>query len=114
MKSFFPYAGASYSLGSFGRSTPPSSNLLSSPVGTYRIVNPSLMSQRETALWLPLALMWVRFEVPVKRVEGEGRARHPPGKSIQAELTYPSRLEGLVWIRLGFSSDFPQELGLYA
>ena len=38
----------------------------------------------------------------------------PPGKSIQAELTYPSRLEGLVWIRLGFSSDFPQELGLYA
>ena len=40
-----------------------------------------------------------------------GRA---PGKSEKPLSPYPSRLEGLVWIRLGFSSDFPQELGLYA
>ena len=35
-----------------------------------------------------------------------------PAESLKSR--YPSRLEGLVWIRLGFSSDFPQELGLYA
>ena len=40
--------------------------------------------------------------------------RSAPGKSEKPLSPYPSRLEGLVWIRLGFSSDFPQELGLYA
>ena len=30
-------------------------------------INPNVASQRETALWLPLALMWVRFEVPTLR-----------------------------------------------
>ena len=35
-------------------------------------------------------------------------------KPVSIPEYYPSRLEGLVWIRLGFSSDFPQELGLYA
>ena len=41
------------------------------------------------------------------------RAPNPaPPESLKSR--YPSRLEGLVWIRLGFSSDFPQELGLYA
>ena len=41
-------------------------------------------------------------------------SRSAPGKSEKPLSPYPSRLEGLVWIRLGFSSDFPQELGLYA
>ena len=50
--------------------------------------------------------------------EGGGwvwRALHiPPAPPESLKSRYPSRLEGLVWIRLGFSSDFPQELGLYA
>ena len=46
------------------------------------------------------------------------QSRSPiPAESLKSRYPspgHPSRLEGLVWIRLGFSSDFPQELGLYA
>ena len=52
-------------------------------------------------------------------LRGDLRARRPtiPAESLKSRYPspgHPSRLEGLVWIRLGFSSDFPQELGLYA
>ena len=36
----------------------------------------NVVSQRETALWLPLALMWVRFEVPGVR-SGVSAPNHP-------------------------------------
>ena len=60
----------------------------------------------------PLALAWRRCVCGVSGVASAGRPA--PGKSEKPLSPYPSRLEGLVWIRLGFSSDFPQELGLYA
>ena len=44
-----------------------------------------------------------------------GKSEKPVSLSMQDQACKPlTRLEGLVWIRLGFSSDFPQELGLYA
>ena len=52
--------------------------LLTPPVSPLAPIESSFMSQRETALWLPLALMWVRFEVPVKRLRRGLGARAPP------------------------------------
>jgi hypothetical protein len=58
------------------------------PVSPLAPIESSFMSQRETALWLPLALMWVRFEVPVKRGNGGGvaRASPPPAPSPAVDL----------------------------
>ena len=73
----------------YGRARAPSS-----PVGTYRIVNPSLMSQRETALWLPLALMWVRFEVPGD-VGGRAHVPLPPSSNLSSSPPSLRHLPGV-------------------